>query len=83
MAAFLVACWVNVCVQNAGDLSEVDCGALNQGDDEAGEEVDAAGVPVKEGFQGLLELGMLVRRASILSDRETPIVSYDVLDSYD
>jgi len=82
MAAFLVARRVNERVEDASDLSEVDRGALDQGEDETGEEVDAAGIPVKKGFQGLLELGMLVRRASIFSDREAPIVSVGVLNCY-
>ena len=82
MASFLVAGWVNDLVENASDLSEVNGSSLNQGEDETGEEVDAAGIPVKEGFQGLLELGMLFRRASDLSLREALIVSYDVLDGY-
>ena len=81
-AALLVARRVNERVEDASDLSEVDRGALDQGEDGTGEEVDAAGIPVKKGFQGLLELGMLVRRASILSDREAPIVSGGVLDGY-
>ena len=82
MAAFLVARRVNERVEDASDLSEVDRGALDQGEDETGEEVDAAGISVKKGFQGLLELGMLVRRASILSDREAPIVSGGMLDGH-
>ena len=82
MASFLVAGWVDERVENASDLNEVNGGSLNQGEDETGEEVDAAGIPVKKGFQGLLELSMLVRRASILSDWEAPIVSDGVLDGY-
>jgi hypothetical protein len=72
MTAFLVTGWVNECVQNGSNLSEVHCGLLNQG-----EEVDAADIPMEErtarqmpsceqelGFQGLLEFCMLFRRAS-------------------
>ena len=66
VAAFFVTGRMNKCVQNGSNLSEVHCGSLNQGEDESGEEVDSTGVPVKVGFQGLLEFCMLFRRASDL-----------------
>ncbi len=79
MAAFFVTGWVNACVQNGSNQSEVHCGSLNQGEDESGKEVDSTVVPVEArtarqvpscgqevGLQGLLELGMLFRRASDL-----------------
>ena len=73
---------MNKRVQNGSDLCEVDGGLLNQGQNESGEEVDSAGVPVEVRFQGVLKFCMLFRRASDLSLREAPIVSYGVLDSY-
>lgn len=64
MAAFFVTGRLNKCVQDAGNLCEVDSGSLDQGKDKSGEEVDSAGIPVEVGFQGLLEFCMLFRRAS-------------------
>jgi hypothetical protein len=64
VAAFFVTGWLNERVKNAGNLSKVDGGALDQGEDESGEEVDSTLVPMKVGFQGLLEFCMLFRRAS-------------------
>jgi hypothetical protein len=51
-------------VDAPGNLSEVDSGSLDQGEDESGEEVDSTFVPMEVGFQGVFEFCMLVRRAS-------------------
>jgi hypothetical protein len=67
MATFFVAGRMNECVQDGSDLSEVDSGLLDQGEDESGEEVDSTVVPVEVGFQSVLEFCMLFRRASDLS----------------
>ena len=82
MAAFFVAGWFNERVQDSSNLCEVDGGLLDQGENESGKEVDSTGVPIEVGFQGLLEFCMLFRRASDLSLREAPIVSYGVLDGH-
>jgi hypothetical protein len=82
MAAFFVTGRMNKRVQDGSDLCKIDGGLLNQGQNESGEKVDSAGVPVEMRFQGVLEFSMLFRRASNLSSWEAPIVSYGVLDGH-
>jgi hypothetical protein len=64
VAAFFVTGRMNERVEYTGNLCQIDCGSLNQSQNESGKKVDSTVVPMEVGFQGVLKFSMLVRRAS-------------------
>ena len=62
--AFFVTAWFDMGVEHSSNFAEVDGLLLDQSKDKSGEKFESAVIPMEVGFQSVLELGMLVRRAS-------------------